>query len=192
MRKGLLLFCSVLAFSLLSFIAPPITWTFDKSHSKLGFSITHLMVSDVDGALREVESTITASNEDLSDAVVTVKADINSIDTGNPDRDAHLKSPDFFDAAKYPTLNFKSSSFKKTSDNKYTVVGDLTLHGITKSVTLEAAARRGTNPMSKKEIVGFKVTGTIKRSDFGISPSTPAAMLSDEVSIVVNSEFSKN
>jgi polyisoprenoid-binding protein YceI len=138
------------------------------------------------------EATIAASKDDFSDAVVSMTADVNTVDTDNSDRDAHLKKADYFDAATYPAITFKSTSFKKVSDKKYKVKGDLTLHGVTKAVELDATANIGTNPMSKKTIAGFKVTGTIKRTDFGIANGTPSAMLSDEVTINANLEFAKD
>ena len=115
-----------------------------------------------------------------------------SINTDNEQRDTHLKSPDFFDAAKFATLTFKSKSFKKVKDNTYKVTGDLTMHGVTKTVELDAVARIGTNPMSKKTVAGFKIAGTLKRSDFGIGASMPASMLSEEIAIIANAEFAKN
>jgi polyisoprenoid-binding protein YceI len=183
MKKTIIILA--IASTLFSFQAfAPTLWSLDHVHSKLGFSITHLMVSEVEGSFRMTEATITASKEDFSDAVVLMTADVNSVDTDNTDRDAHLKKDDFFDAAKYPTMTFRSSSFKKVTDKKYSVKGDLTIHGVTKPVELDAAVNFGTNPMSKKTIAGFRVTGKVKRSDFGIAPSTPSAMLGDEVAIV--------
>ena len=167
-------------------------WTLDKAHSKLGFSITHMMISDVEGSFKTFDITITAPNkEDFADAVVEMTADINSIDTDNEGRDNHLKNADFFDAPKYPTMTFKSTSFKKTEDKKYKIKGNLTMHGVTKEVELDAAGMVIENPYSKKPVAGFKVIGKIKRSDFGIAPTTSDAMLSDEVVIKVNAEFAK-
>ncbi|MBT1702187.1 YceI family protein [Chryseosolibacter indicus] len=171
---------------------PPSTWKLDAAHSKLGFSITHLSVSEVEGSFKKVDATIVATKDDFSDAKVTMTADVNSIDTDNEDRDAHLKKPDFFDAEKYPTITFESTSFKKTGEKTYKVKGNLTLHGVTKPVELDAKVNIGTNPMSKKTIAGFKITGTIKRTDFGISKDTPSVMLSDEVAIEANIEFAKD
>ena len=167
------------------------TWSLDKAHAKLGFSITHLMVSDVEGSFKSFDATITATKEDFSDAVVEMSADVASVNTDNEKRDEHLKSADFFDAAKFPKLTFKSKSFKKEGAG-YKITGDLTLHGVTKPVELTATARTGTNPMSKKTITGFKVTGKIKSTDFGIGASMPAAMLSEEVTLDANAEFAKN
>ena len=168
------------------------TWKLDKAHAKLGFTVTHLMVSDVEGWFKSFDATITSTKEDFSDAVVEMSADISSINTDNEQRDTHLKSPDFFDAAKYATLTFKSKSFKKVKDNMYKVTGDLTMHGVTKSVELDAVARMGTNPMSKKTVAGFKISGTLKRSDFAIGASMPTAVVSEEVALIANAEFAKN
>jgi len=167
------------------------TWSSDKNHSKLGFTITHLMVSDVEGWFKTFDATITTSNEDFSDATVELTVDVNSINTDNEMRDKHLKSPDFFDAVKYPAITFKSKTFKKVSDTNYKVTGDLTMHGITKIVELDALCRMGTNPQTKQPIAGFKITGKVKRTDFGIGASMGPAMLGEEVSIIANAEFIK-
>lgn len=168
------------------------TWSLDQSHARLGFSITHMMISDVEGTFNSFDARIISSKEDFSDAVIELTADINSIDTDNDKRDEHLKNPDFFDAAKYPSLIFKSKSFRKVSDKKYKLIGDLTLHGITKPVELDVTLNgTGVHPYTKKTIAGFKVTGVLKRSDFAISKDTPSAMLGDEVTITANAEFVK-
>lgn len=169
------------------------TWNWDKAHSQLNFGITHMTINEIDGTFSTVTATINSSKDDFSDAVVELTADVNSLNTGVEQRNNHLKSPDFFDAAKFGTLTFKSTSFKKTSGKNYEVTGDLTLHGVTKSVTLNAVLN-GTvvNPQSKKTIAGFKVTGTIKRTDFGIAPSFPATALSDDVQLSANAEFVKS
>jgi polyisoprenoid-binding protein YceI len=169
------------------------TWTVDSAHSKLGFSITHMMVSDVDGTFKNFTATITSSKDDFSDAVVELSADVNSVSTDNEARDKHIKNPDFFDVAKYPKMTFKSTSFKKTGDKTYKVTGDLTLKGVTKSVVLDATFRGVyTSQQTKKPVAGFKVSGTIKRKDFGIGANFPTAALSDEVVLTANTEFAKN
>lgn len=193
MRKLTLLSLSAISAILLSFTAiEASTWTLDKSHAKLGFSITHLMVSDVEGSFRSFESKITSTKADFSDAVVELTADANSVDTDNDKRDEHIKNADFLETSKFSTLTFKSTSFKKVSGNNYKVKGNLTLHGVTKPVELSAVAKTGVNPMNKKTIAGFKITGTIKRSDFGIGAKYPAAVLSDEITLNANAEFVKN
>lgn len=169
------------------------TWTLDKAHSKLGFSITHLLVSTVDGSFKSVDAKITSSKADFTDATFELTADVNTIDTDNEQRDGHLKGADFFDAAKFPSLTFKSTSIKKVAEKKYKLVGDLTLHGVTKSVTLDLTlGGTGVHPYSKKTIAGFKATGTLKRSDFGIGAATPGTVVSDEVELTANGEFSKD
>lgn len=193
MKRITLLF-AVAATALLAFKpVAPLTWDTDKAHSKLGFVITHLMVSDVEGSFKNFTSKVTASKDDFSDAVIELNAEVASVNTDNDQRDAHLKGADFFDAAKYPQLTFKSTSVKKVSANKYKVLGNLTFHGITKPVTLDATLRGVTvNPMSKKPTAGFKVSGTIKRSDFNFGTKYATAMLSDEVTLNANTEFVKN
>jgi len=169
------------------------TWTLDKAHAKLGFSITHMMVSDVEGSFKNVDATITSAKPDFSDAVIIMTAQTNSIYTDNDKRDEHLKSADFFDAAKYPTVTFKSTSLKKNGDNKYILTGELTMHGVTKPVTMDLSYRGpATHPMTKKPFAGFKITGKINRSDFKISEKTPSGMLSDEVTITANGEFGES
>ena len=169
------------------------TWNWDKAHSQLNFGISHMGISEIDGTFSGVTAKISSSKEDLSDAVVELSADVATINTGNDQRNNHLKSPDFFDAAKYPTLTFKSTSFKSAGGKNYTVTGDLTLHGVTKSVVLTATFN-GTvvNPQSKKTVGGWKVTGVVKRTDFGIATGFPAAMLGDEVALNANAEFVKD
>jgi len=169
------------------------TWNWDKAHSQLQFGIQHLSISEIDGSFGSVTAKITASKDDFSDAAVELSAEVASISTGNEQRNTHLKSPDFFDAAKYPNLTFKSTSFKKTGAKTFEVAGDLTFHGVTKPVVLTATLNGTTvNPQSKKTIAGFKVTGTIKRTDFGIAAGFPSSMLSDDVALNANAEFVKD
>ena len=188
--KKAILFTSTLALALTSMAQ---TWSLDNSHAKLGFSITHLSVSEQEGSFKKFNSKITSAKEDFSDAVIELTADVNSIDTDNEKRDEHIKGADYLDAAKYSTLTFKSKSIKKVSDKKYKVTGDLTLHGITKPVELDVTYN-GTivHPKNQKKIAGFKITGLIKRSDFGIAPATPTGVLSDEITLLANTEFVKD
>lgn len=168
------------------------TWKSDKSHSKLGFSITHLLVSDVEGSFKSFDIKVTSSQADFSDAFIDLTGESNSINTDNDQRDNHLKGADFFDAAKFPSLTFKSKSFKKVDGKKYKLAGDLTMHGVTKPIELDVTLN-GTaiSPMDKKSIAGFKITGIIKRSDFALGTKYPGAMLSDEVTLTSNVELVK-
>ena len=167
------------------------TWKNDKMHSKLTFTVTHLAVSDVDGLFKNFDATITASKEDFSDAVIELTADAASINTDVDMRDNDLKSEGWFDVQKYPNLTFKSTSLQKNGANKYILKGNLTMHGVTKPVTMDLIYRGTiTNPMSKKQDAGFKLTGTLKRSDFNLGAKYPSAMVSDEVQIKADGEFS--
>lgn len=167
-------------------------WKSDKAHSQLAFSVTHLGVSDQSGIIKNFDVTIKSEKADFSDAVVDVTGELSSISTGNEMRDKHLQGEDFFDVAKYPTLKFTSTGIKNVGKNKFKLTGNLTMHGVTKPVTLDMLYRgTTTNPMSKAPTSGFQVTGTIKRSDFGIATGFPVAMLSDEVNIKADGEFGK-
>ncbi|MEY2793888.1 MAG: hypothetical protein RJA76_1880 [Bacteroidota bacterium] len=164
-------------------------YSVDKAHSKLGFSIVHMMISDVEGSFKISEASLTSSKDDFSDASFTLTADVNSVNTDNERRDGHLKTPDFFDAAKFPSISFKSKSFTKVGDRKYKLVGDLTMHGVTKAITLDATLNGTTTNRQGKKVAGFKVTGLLNRSAFGIGGSMPAAMLGDEVELRASGEF---
>ncbi|HWB64002.1 MAG TPA: YceI family protein [Chitinophagales bacterium] len=168
-------------------------WHSDNAHSKLGFTVVHMLVTDVEGQFKTFNLKVTSAKDDFSDAKIELTADVNSINTDNDKRDEHLKTPDFFDAAKYGTLSFKSTSFTKAGNNTYKLVGDLTLHGVTKQVTLDVKLNGTTiHPMTKKKVAGFKVTGTFKRSDFGVGSNTPGAIVSDEVTLVANIELDQD
>jgi polyisoprenoid-binding protein YceI len=169
------------------------TWKVDKMHSHLTFTITHLAVSDVDGTFKDFDATITASKPDFSDATFQFIAEAASVNTGVDQRDTHLKSPDFFDATKYPTVTFTSTSIKPSgSAGHYTMTGKLTLGNVTKPVTVDLWYRGTiTNPMSKAPDAGFQVTGTVKRSDFNFGSKFGSPMLSDEVTFKAAGEFGK-
>ena len=188
--KKIFVFASAV-FMLFAFTTP-VNWTVDNAHSKLAFTVTHLGISDVSGLFKNFDVKITSSKEDFSDAVFELSADVSSINTEVEMRDNHLKSADFFDAANHPKLTFKSTAIRPAGKNQYKLTGDLSLHGVTKPVTMDLLYR-GTveNPMSKKPTSGFQVTGTLKRSDFGIGEKFPAPMISDEVRIKADGEFTR-
>jgi polyisoprenoid-binding protein YceI len=167
-------------------------WVADKAHTKLGFTINHLGLSEVDGVIKITDCKITSAKEDFSDGVFELTADLKTVNTGNEMRDGHLQKPDMFDTEKFPTLTFKSTSITKVSDKKYKLVGDLTIKGITKSYTLDLTLM-GTmlDKRSQKQKAGFKVTGTIKRTDFGVS-NMPVMAISDEVELRASGEFLKD
>ena len=170
------------------------TWTLDKSHTKLGFSVSHLMISETEGSFKKYDATINSKSEtDFADASVKLNIDAASIDTDDEQRDAHLKNADFLDVAKYPNITFESTSFKKVEGNKYKVIGKLTMHGVTKEVTLDVTYKGSTvHPYNKKTVAGFKFATTLKRTDFGIATTTPASAVGDEITISGSMEFFKN
>ena len=167
------------------------TWNVDKMHSRLQFTVTHLGVSDVEGNFKDFDVTIITTKPDFSDAKFTLSASVASINTGVDMRDNDLKSDHFFNAAADPNVTFTSTSITKTSNSHYKLSGNLTMHGVTKPVTMNLWYR-GTimNPMSKANDTGFQLTGVVKRSDYNLGSMYPNAMLSDEVTIKADGEFS--
>ena len=185
MKKNL-----IFAFLLLATIsAGAQTWTVDKVHAKLGFSITHLMISDVEGSFRTYEATITSAKDDFSDAVFDISADIAGINTDSDGRDEDLQGERFFDAAKFPKLSFKSTSFTPEGGNKYKLVGDLTMKGVTKPIELQVVINGPIDRRGKK-VIGIKVTGSFKRTDFNVG-GAGNAVVSEEVTLIANGEFVK-
>lgn len=163
----------------------------DKYHSKLTFGVTHLKISEVEGKFKSFDATATATKADFTDAQITLKADVSSIDTDIEYRDKHLKSADFFDVEKYPTIDFKSSSFKKTGANKYKLAGTLTMHGVSKPIVLNVVYNGSAQTMDKKTNHGFTISGKLNRLDYGIAPNMGNAMISNEITIKSNIEFTE-
>ena len=169
------------------------TWTNDPQHSRLGFIVKHLLISEIDGRFSDFSATVVTSKPDYSDAKITLTAKVASINTDVRPRDNHLRSADFFDAEKYPTLTFKSTKLVKLSAKKGYIYGNLTFHGITRPIRLSAVFfGKVINPMNKHTTAGFQVTGLVKRSDYDLGPKFPEAMISNDVRIVANVEFSPN
>ena len=185
----------IIALCLFAFTSLPSgKWTLDNSHSRLGFVLNHMGIAELQGDFRTVSATITSKGTDFTDAVIELTAQTSSINTGFQMRDDHLKTADYFDAEKFPELTFKSNSVKKlkNSEREYEVQGKLTLHGITKDVTLKAVHTGSSKTKSGSDLAGFKVTGIIKRSDFNIGASLPASVASDEVQLNADIEVALN
>ncbi|MEN2435447.1 YceI family protein [Weeksellaceae bacterium A-14] len=157
----------------------------DPAHSRMQFEVTHLGINDITGNFDTVSLTLNTNDKNFVDSKFSFKADINSIDTHVEARDNHLKSADFFDAAQYPELTFTTTSIAKTkTKNVYTLSGNLSFHGVTKPVTVKLIYKGSVvNPMSKANTYSYQFVGTLKRSDFGVGPKFPEAMISDEVRI---------
>jgi polyisoprenoid-binding protein YceI len=171
------------------------TWVVDKPHTNVKFSVAHLVISDVDGNFKSFDGTMESSKPDFSDAKITFSADVNSINTDNEMRDNHLKSDDFLNAAKFPQIKFVSSSFTPQGDNKYKLVGNLTIRDVTKSVTFDVKYG-GTVVAMGGTHAGFKATTKIDRFDYNLkwSKTTEAGGLvaGKEVEITINADFKKS
>jgi polyisoprenoid-binding protein YceI len=169
-------------------------WQVDKAHSKIGFSVTHLVVTDVPGNFKSFDGTVTTKGDDFTTMKVDFSISANSINTDNEKRDEHLRSPDFFDVAKYPTLTFKSTNVEKIGENVFKITGDLTMHGITKPVILEAKLR---GPVSFMETirVGFKATTSLDRYEYDLkwnkAIEAGGLLVGKEVEITINMELVK-
>ncbi len=174
-------------------------WKLDNSHSKLGFSVNHAMVSDVEGKFKVYEGTVSSKSDlDFTNAAISFTADASSINTEDEKRDGHLKSPDFFDVEKFPNITFKSVSMKANGKGKtaYELEGDLTMHGVTKRVKLLAigASKTVKDPWGNTKY-GFKVTGVINRKDFGLSWNkvleAGGILVGEDVTLNINIELNK-
>lgn len=163
------------------------SYTVDTGHTQVLFTVMHMGVSEYTGQFTQPTGTLVLDTANAANDKVEVTFPIAKVSTTVPALDAHLKTADFFDAAKFPEGKFVSTSVK-ASGTTATIMGNLTLKGVTKPVTLHARfTGAGINPMAKKMNVGFAATTTIKRSDFGISYGIP--MVSDEVKLTINAAF---
>lgn len=170
-------------------------WTIDTAHSEVTFKVRHLVISNVSGKFTSFEGTVTADKEDFSDAKISFSADIDSVTTGNEQRDGHLKSPDFFDAANHPKLSFVSTEVTKKKGTDYLVKGNLTIKGTSKPVELEVDFGGVQKDFYGRTIAGFEITGKINRQDYGLTWSavteTGGIVVADEVKLHINTELVK-
>ena len=189
-----LIVCAVSIVTLaLSSLAAASTWEIDPAHTSAQFAVRHLMVSTVRGTMGKVSGTVNLDETDPTKSSVEATVDVTGLDTREPKRDQHLKSPDFFDVAKYPTITFKSKKITKVSDTKFQVTGDLTIHGVTKRVT--APVRVTSIPESELtkasrgpgDWIHATTEFAIKLSDFGIEvPQTLGMKLSNDVKVRID------
>lgn len=168
------------------------SWQLDKAHSNLGFSVSHLVVSDVAGSFKVFDGTVTTEGDDFTTLKIDFTIDASSINTDNEKRDEHLRGPDFFEVAKYPTLTFKSTKVEKTGENSFKITGDLTMHGKTKPVTLDAKLR-GPVEFRGTPRIGFKATTSLDRYDYDLkwnkALETGGLLVGREIDITVNIEL---
>lgn len=174
--------------------ADSVEWKLDTSHTTVGFSVPHLVISSVDGRFKEATAKINLDDADLTKSQVSVEINAASIDTGDQKRDDHLKAPDFFDAKKFPKLTFKSTKIVKAGSG-YKLTGDLTIRDVTKSVTLDATLSGPVKTPWGNQARAAKVSGKIKRGDFGLkwnkALETGGVVVGEEVTIDVKAEVTK-
>jgi len=171
-------------------------WIIDSTHSEVQFKVKHLMISTVTGNFGTYDGSVETSNEeDFTGAKVSFSADINSISTGQEQRDGHLKSGDFFDAENFPKLTFASTSMEKVEDENYTITGDLTIKGTTKEVILKAEFGGTMGDFYGNTKAGFDISGKINRQDFGLTwgavTEAGGVVVSDEVRLAFNIQLIK-
>jgi polyisoprenoid-binding protein YceI len=169
------------------------TWNVDKMHSAVKFSVSHLVVSEVDGSFKIFDGSMVADNADFSNAKINFTVDVNSINTDNASRDGHLKADDFFNAEKYPAMTFKSTSFKKKSGNMYELTGDMTIRDVTKKVVFAVKYGGTANDPYGNTKAGFKATGSINRLEYGLKWNTlteaGGAVVGADVDLTINLEM---
>lgn len=160
----------------------------DATHSNIQFSLRHL-VSKFTGSFSTVAGTINVDRDNLEKSTVEATVDVGSVNTADDKRNGHLKSPDFFDAAKFPAMSFKSTAWKKTGDDAFDVAGNLTIKDVTKPVVLKVKLLGFGAGMGGSTVSGWEVTGAIKKSDFGLAgPAMLGKVLGDEVAINIGIE----
>ena len=189
--KKLSLLAGVLSLAAPLAIAQTSTWVPDKNHSEVDFSILHLSLSKVHGRFGNIGGSIVMNDADVTKSTVNVTIDVTTVDTGVAPRDNDLKGANIFNVTQFPTANFVSTSVAKNGSG-LTVTGNLTLHGVTKPVTLNVEGPTGPVPgMDKKPHSGFSATTTISRTAFGIAAGMPSAMLGDEVQLSIDLDVAK-
>ncbi len=176
-------------------LAAPVGYSLDATHSTTGFAVKHLVISTVRGTFTKFAGAVSYDDADPARSTVQATIDVNSLDTQVADRDAHLRSPDFFDVAKYPTMTFKSTKVERKGADRLAVTGDLTLHGVTRPVVLDVTTTPEVKGMFGETRRGFAATTKISRKDFGLTwnkvvEAGPA--VGDEVAITLDLEAVKD
>lgn len=190
MKKWSLLLLGALSLGLTA--SAQTKWKLDKSHSSVRFSVSHMVVSEAEGTFKTWDGTVEHTKPDFSDAKISFTIDVASINTDNERRDNHLKSDDFFNAEKYPTIKFEGTSMKPLGNNKYELTGNLTIRDVTKQVTWNVT-HGGILAGSRGKKAGFKATTTINRFDYGLkwdrATETGGLVVGKEVEITVKLEL---
>jgi polyisoprenoid-binding protein YceI len=170
-------------------------WGIDTSHSEIGFKVKHLMISNVTGKFEKFTGSVDSLSDDFVNANISFEAEVASVNTGQPQRDGHLQSPDFFDAAKFPKLKFASTGFEKLSGDKYVLTGNLTIRDVTKTVKLDVTFSGVAKDPYNNTKAGFEITGKVNRTDFGLNFNAPietgGVLLSEEVKLQIEVQLIK-
>jgi polyisoprenoid-binding protein YceI len=172
------------------------TWKLDPVHSVAEFKVKHMMISNVKGQFSGISGVLAFDEQNVANSRVEAVIDAASIDTRDAQRDAHLKSPDFFDVERFPTLRFRSTRVARAGDDKLAVTGELTIHGVTREVTftVEEPAQPAKDPWGAIRM-GFSATAKINRKDFGLTWNaaleTGGILVGEEVSITLEAQFVK-
>lgn len=191
MKKILITLSAALA--LVSFVVLDAgSWSLDAGHSRLGFTVKHMEISETVGQFDKFDVKITTPNADFSDATIELTAEAKTVNTYLSMRDDHLRSADFFDVEKHPTITFKSTSVKKAKGNNYVIKGNFTLHGVTKTVVLAGVHNGTTKNRAGADLAGLKISGLIKRSEYGVGVTMPNTVVADEIYLNADLEVSKN
>jgi len=185
----------VIALFSVALVQAQTTWNIDPSHSSIRFAVDHMVISEVEGIFSKYEGTVIATKADFSDAKINFTVDVNSVNTDNEKRDEHLRGADFFETEKYPKMTFVSTSVVKTGTGKYNLKGKLSLHGVTKEITLAMTYGGTTKDPWGNTKAGLKVTGVINRTDFGLKYNSVleagSLMIGEEVTITAKVELVK-
>ncbi|MEI9933341.1 MAG: YceI family protein [Ferruginibacter sp.] len=171
-------------------------WAIDPTHSEVQFKVKHLMITTVTGSFNIFKASVQTEGEDFKKAKISFTADVDSISTGNADRDGHLKSPDFFDTAKFPEIKFVETKVENVdNDGSYELYGDLTLHGVTKNIKLDIEFGGVVKDPYGNTKAGFTINGKISRKDFGLTwnaaTETGGVVVSDDVRIAAEIQLIK-
>ncbi|WP_123039912.1 YceI family protein [Cohnella candidum] len=170
-------------------------WNLDKSHSNITFSVRHMMIANVRGSFTEFDAVVTADPEDPTTATATITIDAASVDTKDAGRDGHLKSPDFFNVEQHPNMTFKVTKVTSKGGEDYDITGDLTIAGVTKSVTLSGEISGPAKDPWGNEKIAVSASGSLARSEFGLTWNaaleTGGVLVSDTIKLNVELQFAK-
>lgn len=167
----------------------------DPAHSEVTFKVRHMMITNVSGTFENSNGSMLADSPDFTDAELHFEAEVASVNTRNSQRDEHLRTNDFFDAAQYPTLRFDSTKLEKVGDKDYLLHGDITIRGVKKSITLQVVYKGVVVDLWGLTRAGFEIMGSVQRADFGLhwnaNSEDGTIVLSDEVKLMINVQMIK-